>query len=144
MPQKPKRYQHQHCLHFITFSCYHRLQFLASPQACEVFESELERVRRWYGFYLSGYVIMPEHVHLLVSEPERGKLSVAIQMLKQITSHKLRHAAAPRFWQVRYYDLPVWSEKKRVEKLRYMHHNPVKWGLVAPPKTRSGAAFAGG
>ena len=133
MPQKPTRYQHQRCLHFITFSCYRRLQYLASPKARETFEAELERVRLWYGFYVSGYVVMPEHVHLLVSEPERAELAVVIQMLKQITSRRLRNQASLRFWQVRYYDFPVWSEKKRVEKLRYMHRNPVKRGLVAKP-----------
>ena len=66
---------------------------------------------------------MPEHVHLLIGEPERSKLSMAIQMLKQITSQKLRAKHLPRFWQVRYYDFPVWSEAKRIEKLRYIHRN---------------------
>ena len=46
-----------------------------------------------------GYVAMPEHVHLLISEPERSQLSVVIQMLKQITSRKLRLAGMARFWQ---------------------------------------------
>ena len=46
--------------------------------------------RAWYGGYVVGYVVMPEHVHLLISEPERSKLSVTIQMLKQITSQQLR------------------------------------------------------
>jgi len=53
---------------------------------------------------------MPEHVHLLISEPGRGELAVVMQMLKQITSRKLRPADLPRFGQVRYYDFPVWSE----------------------------------
>ncbi len=57
---------------------------------------------------------MPEHVHLLISEPEWSQLSVAIQMLKQITSQKLRPRNLPRFWQVRYYDFPVWTEAKRI------------------------------
>jgi hypothetical protein len=60
---------------------------------------------------------MPEHVHPLLSEPERGKLSLVLQMLKQITSRKLKPLAEPRdqprFWQVRYYDFPVWSEANR-------------------------------
>jgi hypothetical protein len=56
---------------------------------------------------------MPEHVHLLVSEPERGKLSAAIQMLKQNVASKLRtHAGDSPFWQARYYDFNVWSERK--------------------------------
>jgi putative transposase len=77
-----------------------------------------------------GYVVMPEHVHLLVSEPERTKLSTAMQMLKQLVSRRLKHSDGTGFWQPRYYDFNVWSSEKWVEKLRYMHHNPVKRGLV--------------
>jgi putative transposase len=141
MGAKPKRYQAQRCLHFITFSCYRRLRFLDSAAAREVFEKELERVRRWYGCYVTGYVAMPEHVHLLISEPERSTLSVVIQMLKQITSHKLKPHNAPRFWQVRYYSFPVWSEKKRIEKLRYIHRNPVRRGLVSKPEDWEWSSF---
>ena len=130
MRPKPVRYQNQRCLHFITFSCYHRLPFLNSAEAREIFERELERVRRWYGCYIAGYVVMPEHVHLLISEPERNMLCVVIQMLKQITSRKLNSAGTPQFWQRRYYSFPVWSERKRIEKLCYIHRNPVKRGLV--------------
>ncbi len=102
------------------------MPLLDSLTAKETFERTLERVRAWYGCYITGYVVMPEHVHLLISEPERSKLSVAIQMLKQVTSQKLRAKHLPRLWQVRYYGFPVWSEAKRIEKLRYMHRNPVK------------------
>ena len=82
-----------------------------------------------------GYVVMPEHVHLLISEPERSNLAVALQMMKQIVSRKAngRNAGNP-FWQPRYYDFNVWSERKRAEKLRYIHNNPVKRGLVAKPE----------
>ena len=79
----------------------------------------LETVRRWYGFWLLGYVVMPEHVHLLLSEPERANLALVLQMLKQMFSRNLRRASARSpFWQARYYDFNVWSEPKRVEKLR--------------------------
>jgi putative transposase len=138
---KPKRYQHQRCLHFITFSCYRRMQLLRTAEAREIFERELERVRRWYGLFVTGYVVMPEHVHLLITEPERGELSVAIQMLKQITSRRLRSKNLARFWQVRYYDFPVWSEKKRIEKLRYVHRNPVARGLVNRPEDWKWSSF---
>ena len=141
MGPKPKRYQQQRCLHFITFSCYQRGPLLDSAEAREAFEDELERVRRWYGCYVTGYVVMPEHVHLLISEPERKQLSVVMQMLKQITSRKLRPAGLRRFWQVRYYDFPVWSEKKRVEKLRYIHRNPVERGLCQRPEDWRWSSF---
>ena len=85
---------------------------------------------------------MPEHVHLLISEPERGSLHVALQMLKQIVSRKLRHKKADQpCWQPRYYDFDVWSEHKGVEKLRYIHNNPVKRGLVANPEEWEWSSF---
>ena len=141
MPWGLKRYQQSRCLHFITFSCYHGEPLLATPRARDIFEAELERVRRWYGFYVSAYVVMPEHLHLLVSEPERKQLSVAIQMLKQIVSRKLRRPGERQFWQTRYYDFPTPGEKKRVEKLQYTHMNPVKRGLVKRPDDWKWSSF---
>ena len=62
---------------------------------------------------------MPEHVHLLVSEPDRGTLAVALQMLKQVSAHELRQFTQGKaFWLARYYDFNVWTERKRIEKLR--------------------------
>jgi REP element-mobilizing transposase RayT len=74
MPLGLKRYQQTGDMHYITFTCYHRQPKLLPAAAKELFEQTLERVRRWYGFYISAYVVMPEHVHLLISEPQRGKL----------------------------------------------------------------------
>ena len=56
------------------------MPLLDTLPAKQTFERELERVRVWYGCYITGYVVMPEHVHLLISEPEPGKLSLAIQI----------------------------------------------------------------
>ena len=135
---KPQRFHQAGCAHFITFSCYRRQQFLASPEAKRVFERTLERVRKWYGLGVVGYVVMPEHVHLLVTEPERKDLSIAIQMLKQIVARASRRE---RFWQVRYYDFPVWSQKKCIEKLRYIHRNPVRRGLVTKAEDWEWSSF---
>ena len=87
--------------------------------------SLFEAVRRRYGFVVAGYVLMPEHVHLLLGEPRRATRSIALQVLKQQTSHKLKKRGEVQLWQRRYYDFNVWSEEKRVEKLRCMHRNPV-------------------
>ena len=69
-------------LHFLTFSCYRRLPLFTNQAHCDLFLTILERVRRRYRFVVLGYVVMPEHVHLLVSEPQRETLSTAIQALK--------------------------------------------------------------
>ncbi len=98
------------------------------------FEESLEQSRGSYGFGVLGYVVMPEHVHLLVSEPVRAQLSTALQALKQSVARRLALRQKEPFWQARYYDFNVWSNHKRIEKLRYIHRNPVLRGLVAKPE----------
>jgi putative transposase len=125
------RYQQCGCLHFVTFSCFHRLPYLGTGVARDLFESALERIRLRYRFVVSGYVVMPEHIHMLVSEPHNGLLTRAIQALK--LSVAKRRTANP-FWQARYYDFNVWSAEKVTEKLNYMHRNPVVRGLIEKPE----------
>ena len=93
---------------------------------------------------------MPEHVHLLISEPKRDNPSIVMQVLKQTVARRLlqkkrnrnsnqrelwSYAEVPeRFWQRRFYDFNVYSDAKITEKLAYMHRNPVKRGLVPSPE----------
>ena len=130
MPTGLRRFQQTRQMHFVTFSCYRRQPKLGAARARNVFEQSLEAARRTYHFCVAGYVVMPEHVHLLVTEPETKLLSAALQALKQSVSRRLALRAVEAFWQARYYDFNVCSEKKRIEKLRYMHRNPVTRGLV--------------
>lgn len=141
MPWGLKRFQETRELHFVTFSCYHRRQRLASASARRVFEEALERIRQNYLLFVTGYVVMPEHVHLLLGEPERANLARAIQSLKQGVARRLALRAPEPFWQERYYDFNVWSERKVIEKLRYMHRNPIKRGLVAKPEDWPWSSF---
>jgi putative transposase len=152
MPSHPERFHGAGDVHFLTFSCYHRLPLL-TPAYRDVVLQALERVRRRYRLVVLAYVVMPEHVHLLVSEPQRDTLSTAVQALKLSFIRMLEGSAVPtsrktgetwgipvhggsgshRFWQTRFYDFNVWTDKKRIEKLRYIHRNPVKRGLVTSP-----------
>jgi putative transposase len=132
------RYQQAGDLHFVTFSCSGRRPFLATPSARNIFEQSLETMRIRYRFVILGYVVMPEHVHLLVSEPESMALSKAIQALK--LSVAVQQKERP-FWQARYYDFNVFTDRKRVEKLKYMHRNPVARGLVAKPDAWPWSSF---
>jgi putative transposase len=85
-----------------------------------------------------GFVIMPEHVHLLVSEPERGTVANAIQSLKIFSAKRGKRGLQSHpnvghplpFWQKRYYDRNV-GGNEFTEKLKYIHRNPVRRGLVA-------------
>jgi putative transposase len=76
-----------------------------------------------------------------VGEPLVSSLSVALQVLKQKTSRKLKKKGDKQFWQRRYDDFNVHSELKTVEKLRTMHRNPVKRGLVTKPEDWEWSSF---
>jgi REP-associated tyrosine transposase len=89
MPWGLTRFHHSGQSHFVTFCCYHRQRLFTTDASCRVFESALERVRRSYRLYVYGYVVMPEHVHLLLSEPPRDTLADALKSLKQGVSRRL-------------------------------------------------------
>ena len=72
MPWGLTRFHHSGQSHFVTFCCYHRHRLFTTGASRRIFESALERVRRSYKLQVYGYVVMPEHVHLLLSEPQRG------------------------------------------------------------------------
>ena len=151
MPRRLYRCYGLGYLHFITSSCYERRPFLNTPRRRNLFVKILEEVRKQYNFVLVGYVVMPEHIHLIISEPERGTPSTVMQVLKQrfarevLAEWRARNLNRParlweeefgegHVWQRRFYDFALWTKDKRVEKLRYIHHNPVKRGLVLEPQ----------
>lgn len=151
MPRRLERRVGHGDLHFITFSCFERRPFLQSKRARNLFVKILGEVRARSGFRLLGYVLMPEHVHLLIDESPKATPAKVIQVLKQRVSRILRGkrrrapgqlslpfgddlARRKRFWQRRYYDFNVYSKEKLLEKLNYMHRNPVERGLVLHPR----------
>ncbi len=196
MPSGLKRFHHSGQSHFVTFCCYHRRQLFVDSASRQVFESALERVRFSYRLYVYGYVVMPEHVHLLLSEPQpddepdggplkacpelvegpgvgpgpstrsgfrraaqtpRNRLNFsgnplwlrnsrehtladALKSLKQGVSRRLL-GNAEYFWQKRYYDFNVRDHAQFVEKLRYIHRNPVKAGLCERPEDWEWSSF---
>jgi putative transposase len=149
------RYYGTQDLHFITCSCYRREPQLRTAKRRDLFLRILEETRRKYRFVVHGYVVMPEHFHLLITEPEVGDPSVVMKVVKQRFARRLnqlrkRTASAQMVlwdftldsvWQKRFYDFNVWSERKRIEKLRYMHRNPVKRGLVEQPDQWKWSSF---
>jgi len=151
MPKGLKRYYGRSDLHFLTFSCYQRLPLLGTARARNLFVQALDKIRQRYEFRLLGYVVMPNHVHLLISESPKASPSMVLKVLKQRVSRDLRKRKRPapgqlrfsfpegpgnlpRFWQPRFYDFNVWSKTKVREKLEYMHANPVTKKLVDHPK----------
>jgi len=150
MPTNLHRHYGAGYSHFITTSCYQRRPLLGTPRARDLFLEVMEQIRQRHRFVVVGYVVMPEHVHLLFTEPERGNPSLVMAALKQTFAHRLLRelarsgvqtnslwstsVAVGHVWQRRFYDFVVFTEEKRVEKLRYMHRNPVQRGLVLAPE----------
>lgn len=142
MPSGLKRFQKADALHFVTFNCFHRLPLLEAPGVREMVEAVLEQTRARHQARVCAYVLMPEHVHLLVNEPPGIVLAQFLKAFKQIASRKLR-GLREKIWQDRYYDSNVYGEKARGEVIRYIHRNPVKRGLVESewPRRLSGASW---
>jgi putative transposase len=170
MPWGLKRYYGTGGLHFITCSCYRRQPILGTSERRDLFLSVLENMRQRYHFVVVGYVVMPEHFHLLMSEPEVGTPSVVMQAVKLGFARRLiaRSGEKPHFsrkerarngapesgrlqassrmvglhiWQRRFYDFNLWSQKKEAEKLHYMHQNPMERGLVEHPEDWNWSSF---
>ena len=135
----------------MSFCCYQRRALLDSIRARNLVLRILGEVRSKYGFSLIGYVLMPEHVHFLSSEPPGVTPAKVIQVFRQRVSRRMRgkkrspknqltlrfpeaHSELCRLWQRRYYDFNVYSRKKLREKLHYMHANPVAEHLVEHPR----------
>ena len=149
MPKQLRRISGRGDFHFITFCCYQRRPLLATVRARNLAVRILGEVRARYKFAVIGYVVMPEHMHLLITESAINPAKV-LQVFKQRVSRRLRNkkraprgqlplrfaaaeAGLRRFWQRRYFDLNVYTTAKASEKLHYMHANPVKAKLVQHP-----------
>jgi putative transposase len=145
-------------LHFITCSCYKRRPVLATASRRDLFLTVLEQVRRRYRLVVIGYVVMPEHFHLLITEPQIGNPSVVMQAIKlgfarrilaEMARSQISKGARPgtpapgssHVWSARFYDFNVYTERKRIEKLRYIHRNPVERGLAAQPDQWQWSSF---
>jgi|ERR1022692_954394 putative transposase len=199
MPRGLRRFHESGQSHFVTFSCYRRRPYFATAEVFDLFVQCLEDMRLRFDVCVYGYVVMPEHVHLLLSEPAAfardwssqvsaqrtganlghlhlATLAEAMHYLKlsfakrvrrlrsaeaqvsaqraganlghltshltsYLTSQLTSHLTAGSFWEKRYYDRNVRDYHEFTVKLRYLHRNPVKRGLVLAPEEWKWSSF---
>jgi putative transposase len=154
MPKGLKRFYGGGDLHYITCRCYKRKRWLGTQRRRDLSLKIIEEVRKQHRFVVLGYVVMPEHFHPLMSEPQKGNFSTVMQSVKQRYAQRviprrrrnpaqgsLWEAGALPVWHPRFYGFNVYTEHKRVEKLRYMHRNSVKRGLVEEPEQWRWSSF---
>jgi len=140
--------------HELTFTCYHRKPFLGVDRTRVWFLEALEKARTKHGFHLWAWVLMPDHVHLLIWFPEEEyaveqvlqslKQSVSRRALIYLRKHKPEGLAqlatgqkvTPyRFWQAGPgYDRNIFSKRALGNSVLYLHNNPVRKGLVTYPE----------
>lgn len=144
-------------LQFITTSTYRRTKVFESERFRWDFDEILRELRQEMGFLLIGWVLMPKHLHLLIKPEPAESTSRMVQELKKRTALRIVSALSAnrqsswcrkvltrlrlpptvhsdsryRVWQRRFYPFNVYSEKKRLEKLNYMHNNSLKRGLAS-------------
>ncbi|MCX6835477.1 MAG: transposase [candidate division Zixibacteria bacterium] len=146
---KLRHYDHLGTARFVTFSCYQRQRLLGDSIGRQAVLDELSRLRTDHGVKVLGYVVMPEHVHLVLLPPDDVKLGPLIGALKARSAHiildwirngqrrqrvPVRSGGTPAVWQKRCYDHNCRTPEIVVEKVKYCHDNPVKRGLVAQPE----------
>ncbi|MCC6676880.1 MAG: transposase [Phycisphaerales bacterium] len=138
-------------IRFVTCSCQGRLPLFSNAQICGVFVEALIAARRKYKFELYAWVLMPEHVHMMVRPNDEValdrvllsmKLSVAMKVIARWTEMRAPILArlddgggSPRFWQKGGgFDRNVRDGSELCREIRYIHRNPVERGLVSRPE----------
>jgi putative transposase len=133
--------------YFLTFSCYKKRRLLDEDRCKRVvIQSTLEQLQKRNGQCL-GFVIMPDHIHAIIRFTEDGQLVPFIQYWKKTSSYRLKsvfreyyqqYLSLPNLndpiWQRHYYSFNIQTEEKLLEKLGYIHSNPVKAGLAETPE----------
>jgi putative transposase len=149
---KLKHYDHDGRARFVTFCTHKRIPVLTNTPFRKIIVECLEEVRKNYNLRLLGYVIMPEHVHLVVVPPKELKFGPVIGELKHISAKRIHELLSgntgdlihrltamrngrQRFalWQRRCFDHNCRSDESVWEKVEYCHNNPVTRGLVSKP-----------
>jgi putative transposase len=148
MPTGLKRHHDTGFSHFITCSCYRHMPFLGRAEERDQCLRILRETAEKYQARLRGFVIMPEHIHLILGEPEAGSIATVMQVVKQRSSKMIRKirpdliptltsragaSATIPVWETRYYDYLIPNPDKFDEKLAYIHLNPVRRNLVDKP-----------
>jgi len=134
-----RHYDNLGMVRFVTFSSYRRGKCLLMPGTPELVVRHAKAAGAKYSIRFFGYVIMPEHVHLVLLPPDGMKLGLVIREIKSKMAREYFATVAPDvigrriFWQKRCYDHNCQSVDTVREKINYCHNNPVKRGLVRIP-----------
>ena len=127
-------------LYFLTLITHQRQPFFSNPEAVQTLKSAFEHVCVRHPFVLVAYVVLPDHVHLLMQLPETDDdFSTRVRLVKHFVS---RQSPFRPFWQNRFWEHLIRDEKNLHHHLDYIHINPVRHGYVNDPAAWTHSSFA--
>ena len=155
---RKRKYNLENHVHFLTGVINKRMKlFQKYPECCQIFLENLNFYKNRLDFKFLGYVIMPEHYHLLIMPSSKAVISRILMVLKGYSAKKIieflrnedikflnklklpvnkikrKKDSRYRIFKPDDYDFNIFTQDKLIEKLNYMHNNPVKRGLVEKP-----------
>lgn len=130
---KPRRIILENYCYFVTTNTHEREKIFKDRKAIRILVEDLEFYRKKFDFGLHALVIMPNHVHLLITPSDKGDISKIMHDFKSHTSqvlNKLLRRNKP-LWQEGFYEHVVRDKFDFKRKIDYIHKNPLTSGLVA-------------
>jgi putative transposase len=122
--------------YFVTARTSQRRRLFRDRWAAEFFLQELQRCREDLGFLLLGFVVMPDHVHLLVVPGPGADLPRVMQHVKGrfARTFNLARGRTGAVWQARFFESAVRTEAQLERWVHYIEENPVQAGLASSPE----------
>ncbi|MBU1706431.1 transposase [bacterium] len=123
----------EHSIHFITTVTRIRGNWFLHRNICRELLELFEWYRAKFEIDCLGYVLMPDHLHVLLFQEKEGEVVPPMMRdFKKLSSHKIHPAGynGNTLWRDNYDDVPVPGMNAIVTKLEYMHHNPIRRNLV--------------
>ncbi len=131
-------------LHYLTGNITRRLTVFEQAACCEAFIDVCGTLREKWPFKLIAYVLMPDHMHLIVN-PKDGRIRELAGTLKSLSARRIidkvsgfsflrekpdADGSIHQVWQESFKALPLWSDWLIWQKINYIHNNPLRSGLV--------------
>jgi putative transposase len=142
-------------LHFVTANIVDRTPIFRQSESCLAFMTVLSDQRPKWPFKLVAYVLMPDHVHLIVNPPD-GRIRELVGALKSLSARALIASASAlsftkasqeskklvrQVWQESFKAMPLWSPRMIWQKINYVHNNPLKARIVTSAKDYAWSSF---
>jgi putative transposase len=152
---KVTRFNFENYCHFVTSKTYRNQKIFSEGKVADLLIQTLLEVKEKLNFRLIGFVVMPDHIHLMLVPNKRNTISDVMRHIKGrfsrrydllsrgmnspdygISDHRAGNSSLPKskVWQESFYDHVIRNRKEFDERLNYLYNNPVKAKLAEKPE----------